>query len=310
MKYIEYINKRNALNYLCNIAYERGLSINTIVDGIADKGNVSRMRSGKAKITLDIIMLLANRLDVNLDDVLRNSSSTSPDFFEAIDSIRYYSQIQDFEACKYLLEKTEKEFAEEILKSVEIYQIIGWHKAIINIELKNNYHESIDILNDSLAINSKQFNINNFDPKIFTDIELGIINAIIICNIKLNNYSIVIKNAYEKIIDNIDLITINDSEIAFNIYYEFLITGIKLGVDRKELLTLAKDTAQIALDNGLTSKLPFIYYQIALLHVGLQQYDKAEEYFNSAIFMFKQIKTPDPIINSVIEVKHKCLERK
>lgn len=310
MKYIEYINKQNALNYLCNIAYEKGLSVNDLIDGIADKGNVSRMRSGKAKVTLDIIMLLANRLDVNLEDVLRNSSSTDPDFFEAVDSIRYYSQIHDYEACKYLLKKTKKEFENEILKSVEIYQLIHWHEAIVLTELDNKYYEAIDILNDALAINNKKFSLNSFDPKDYSDIEIGIINSILISYFNIDKTNQSIRKAYKLIIEYLDEKHTDDYEILCNIHYEFLMVLGYQNSNVDVLLQIALSTAQLAIENGITNKLAFIYFQTALLYTDSHQFDKAEEYFNSSIFMLKQIKAPKSLVNSFTDVKYKCLSRK
>lgn len=302
MKYIEYINKQNALNYLCDIAYKRGLSVNTLVNGIADKGNVSRMRNGKAKITLDIVMLLANRLDVNLEEALRNSSPTNPDFFEAIDSIQYYTRIHDYEASQYLTQKVEKEFSEDILKSIEIAQIIGWSKAVIQIEIVNDYHYAIDILNKTLNINNKSFNIQTFTPDDYTDIEIGIINSILICHFNISGATLEIKDAYKKLKEYIDYRKINDYETSFDIYYEYLITCIKLGTDREQLLSLAEDTAQIALENGLTNKLPFIYYQIANIYLALNDYSNAKEHLNSTLFLFKQINAPEHLISTVESV--------
>ncbi|MBR3841113.1 MAG: hypothetical protein IKM20_08260 [Erysipelotrichales bacterium] len=161
-------------------------------------------------------------------------------------------------------------------------------------------------MNIALSFNFKSFSIKEFSASHYTEIELGIINAILICYIYIDKNNPEIKSAYEKLTNFLEEKHIDDFEIAFNIYYEYLMLCCIQNLDLNMRLELALDTAQLALDNGIANKLPFIYYQIALIYTDLGDKENMEEYYSTAIFLYKQIGVPEAYLNKLIANREEC----
>ena len=307
MHYIEYIDKFATLNCLCEIADSRGLNVNNLLEGFVDKGNFSKIKKGTTKkVSLDLLMYLANKLGENIEDIFRETSPSNPDFFEAIESIRYYTQIHDFAACAYVTKLVEEEYEEDMLKGIDAYQIFMICKAVIQMEANKDFYTALEILKEALDTNQKSFSFDVFDVNIYTEIELGIISSILICYFNINKQDTRLKPIFEAMIEFIETKHTDDYEIAFNIYYEYMLISGSIDYNPNELLDIALDTAQLALDNGITNKLPFIYCQIALIYTDLGDKENMEEYYSTAIFLYKQIGVPEAYLSKIIANREEC----
>ena len=171
-------DKRKALDYILDIAYNRGITQSKLIGDIYDYSHFNRMCNGKEEINMEVLFACADKLNISYNTLFNNSNNEDEirknnlkAEFEKLTQLHDHKGILKLQKNLKLIETDDNEFNQ--LKRI-VDALILWR-------FDKNYDVAIITLKDALGLNMKLSKIESIACDKLSETEISIINDIAIC---------------------------------------------------------------------------------------------------------------------------------
>lgn len=180
-------DKYKALQYILRVAYQKGISQSKLCENIYDVSHFNRMCNGKENVNLDVVMLCADKLSIEYNDLFSNSVvDKQKEINDYVNEFKRLSSINGTSELKNLYHEIEHYKYE----SKQIQQL----KLVIHayLEWRDFQHimEAKKLLHKAFYTTAFKFDIIHGDYTVLSEMELEILIDISICEAKLGNLEI------------------------------------------------------------------------------------------------------------------------
>ena len=190
------VNKRDALNYILQVANKYNISQRALCENITDYSHFNRICNGKEdNISWDLLINISGRLGITSKDICDNCLLTSINqYIEIWNKLEEARDSHDYSYIKSNIQQ----YSEMKSRSIYEQQLYIYAKAILLIDFGNNYLDALNLLTQCYRLtnprfkaptkrNFKHYSIEEYMP---IDNELLIYNAILACLNHLYGYEI------------------------------------------------------------------------------------------------------------------------
>ena len=176
-------DKKKALIYILNVANAKNISQTKLIDEIYDYSHFNRMCNGKEPIKLEVLVLCAKKLNIDLNKLLEFSYSTEKlniselkEEFQWLMLKHDYSKLREFYFYINQIQLIENDY-KQFKKRVE---------GIVFGELNGNFEKALLCFEEALAVTVKNKDLLNIEFSRLSNEEIRIISDIAICQNVLN----------------------------------------------------------------------------------------------------------------------------
>lgn len=279
------------------MAYKRNLTKAELCQNICDPSNFSKICAKKRKISLDLLLQLANKLNISYDELQLHSSFNNPDqYLEVSQLFKRLRRDQNFHKIKKLYNTYKDSYEEDNLEMQQLFiWINGYHHLFINL----NPLYAIDLFKKAILIKKPNFCFKQLNLELLNEQEINILYDLVLSymvheeitrhpNYELD-YPITVCTAMiddlskRKLIKDFSLLPTFRTLLA-SIYATFHNSSL--------LYTYAMKGLHYCQDHLQYSAIPGLYLQLTTYEKLTGNEDKALQYFYEALFLYKTQNRP------------------
>ncbi len=274
----------------------RKLTQQQLADGICTREYIRKLENGYNQPTIYIIDLLSQRLQ---EDIYNYHLSVER--HNDIETHLKIQEINDIFASKNfeLLIKIIQQYENlPTFKDGEALQIIYYSKAMCEYYLNDDYNKAIEYCIKGLNVYKKNFNLNNWNKLLYSNVELRIINTVASC--KCYNYDLEngIKMFYE-LLEHLNkyisgtLYSIRTKGHFHIILYTQVVYNLSNHLTKQEkyneALKIIDDAIDISLRTKYMDRYPYLLKNKFQLLYMLDNIEGAKAYYDKALIYYKDL---------------------
>lgn len=170
-------NYVQALDYLIQTSYQRGMSQAQLCEGICDPSNFSKICSGKRHVSGDLIIQLALKLNISLQDLSIHATLENPNaYLKTMKQFKRLFANEDFRAIKKLYLTTQNTLD---TPSKQFEQLLLWMKGIYEEYVHYNPSYTIELCKKAIHLTNPYFCFDKQNLDVLTELELDIYLSLI-----------------------------------------------------------------------------------------------------------------------------------
>lgn len=178
-------DKKRALHYILEIAFEKGFTRVELVEGIYDYSHFNRMCNGKESIHMNVLHRCAEKLGISKEELYKYGNDSDFDLKEYKDKFEELLQSQKYEEIMALYENLKK--FNNVSEDIIIRQFIMRLHAFVELKWKSDVFSSITILYDALELTHKNINEESMSIIKLSGEEQILLNDIALCEYEMGN---------------------------------------------------------------------------------------------------------------------------
>lgn len=286
-------NYEQALSYILQISSERNISQAKLCEGICDSSNFSKICSKKRKLTGDLVLRLALKLNISLDDLKLYASFNDPTtYIKLMKQFKLLRENEDFHGIKELYNAN---YEQSQYYPPAYEQLLLWMKAISEHYINLNPLYAINLCEKAVNLTQPQFSFKKLNLEILNEIELDIFYELIYAYL---GHEELTKEVSEYQFDypiTLCLAIINELENRqllkdlklFPRYCALLSVIYGVLENKEQLYLLVTKGIQYCQQNLEFSQIPTLYIGLIMYERLCQRPQKAVQYFYETLYLYR-----------------------
>ncbi|WP_110928360.1 helix-turn-helix domain-containing protein [Bacillus massiliglaciei] len=257
---------------------QAGLSQGELAEGICTQAQISKIEKGDVYPYASTLYLISQKLGVDVNYFFDIGMTPRLDYVEEVfNQLKLARRNMNYEDIRDIVKVEEKNPL--FLQNNKNYQILLWHKAIYEYEMKKNVDKALSLLDEAISLTKSS-------EKLYSEREIELLLTRGVFYFEEKRYAEALA-AYKDALHHLKVLPfLNDKSIRARLFYNTARVLTRL-LKYEESIQYCYDAIKWCLREDHLYLLAELHYQLGYNLELLGNYTEAKNYLSKALFLFE-----------------------